>query len=613
MSADATFGQSRSIGRGRLARVIAVQDDLVRIALDANADRIVKNEMALISPSYTGEGLQLKAEVLRVRGREADAQVYESTQGVSIGDPVTLTGALLSATLGPGLLGQVYDGLQNPLELLAGEHGVFLPRGVTAPALPNEVTWSFHPTVSADATIYGGDVLGWVEEGRFHHKIMAPFDLSGAGRLLWIERASFTTQDVIGEVVDEGGRRRQLRLAQHWPVRRSLAAWQGRNRRSSRLYPDRPLVTTQRIIDSFFPVARGGTACIPGPFGAGKTVLQNLIARFSDADVVVVVACGERAGEVVEMMTEFERLRDPRSGGALMERTVVVCNTSAMPVAAREASVHMGATLAEYYREMGLDVLLLADSTSRWAQALRETSGRLEEIPGEEAFPAYLPSEIKAFYERAGAIKRADGVSGSLTIIGTVSPAGGNFDEPVTQATLSTVKCFLGLSSERAYQRRYPAIDPLQSWSRYREQVGQVMAGKAGDDWGMRIQKALDLLHAGRAIEDMMKVAGEEGVSIEDAIVYRKAQFLDDVYLQQNAFDDVDASNSLDEQVQAFTRIEACLNARLMFADRESVRVFFAKITAAAKVINVAPPEGPEREALIAAYRDILAEVCVSS
>lgn len=590
----------------REAIVAMVQDDLVTLRLNGPHGRFVRNEMALITPA--GTDLLLKAEILRVRGAEADAQVFESTHGLAVGDSAALTGEPLSAALGPGLLGQVFDGLQNPLEALASAHGAFLPRGVSAPPLPRNVRWPFHAERAADARLRAGDRLGYVEEGAIRHAIFAPFDLEGEARLLWIEEAAFGVDDAIGEIEDASGRRRLLKLWRRWPVRRPLAASQARRGLSERRYPDRALITTQRIIDSFFPIARGGAACIPGPFGAGKTVLQNLIARFSDVDVVIMVACGERAGEVVEMMGEFARLRDPRTGGALMERTIIICNTSAMPVAAREASVHMGVTIGEYYREMGLDVLLLADSTSRWAQALRETCGRLEEIPGEEAYPAYLASEIKAFYERAGAVRRSDGAEGTLSIIGSVSPAGGNFDEPVTQATLSTVKCFLGLSADRAYKRFYPAIDPLQSWSRYRAQLQAAFAALAGPDWGERIERALSILRRGDEIAQMMKVAGEEGVSIEDFVITLKAEFLDAAFLQQDAFDPVDVSAPFAAQIEAFTRVERCLLAEFSFPDRESARVAFTRLTAEAKAIHYATPQGPEHAQRIARFDAALAE-----
>ena len=590
----------------RSANVIGVQDDLVTLQWSAPAGGFMKNEIVLVSPRHAPD-LRLKAEVLRIRGDTAEAQVYESTRGLSVGDPAEPTGAQLSAELGPGLLGQVFDGLQNPLEALAVQCGVFLPRGVSVPALPDS-KWPFTASVSAGASVLPGDAVGWVEEGRIRHAIKAPYGLAGPGRILWIEEGAFAVSEVLGEIEDANGRRHPLRLAQTWPVRRPLGAHLERLQRVRRVLPDEPIVTTQRVIDSFFPIAKGGTACIPGPFGAGKTILQNLIARFSDADVVVVVACGERAGEVVEMMQEFARLKDREGKGALMERTVIICNTSAMPVASREASIHMGATIAEHYRQMGLDVLLIADSTSRWAQALREIAGRLEEIPGEEAYPAYLATEIKSFYERAGVVELADGSRGSLTIVGTVSPAGGNFDEPVTQATLSTVKCFLGLSSERAYKRFYPAIDPLESWSRYRTQLAEAFAHELGADWNARIARAYALLRRGAEVEQMLQVSGDDGVSLDDYIAHQKAMFLDAVFLQQDAFDAVDAACPLERQAETFARVETCLNADIALQDREVVRAWFSRLTAIVRALNLDAPGTPEQARGLERFRSVLAE-----
>jgi V/A-type H+-transporting ATPase subunit A len=367
-----------------------------------------------------------------------------------------------------------------------------------------------------------------------------------------------------------------------------------RQRIAERIYPCEPLVTTLRLIDTFFPIARGGTACIPGPFGAGKTVLQGLIARYSAVDIVVIIACGERAGEIVETITEFPNLRDPQGGGSLMDRTVIVANTSSMPVAARESSIYMGITIAEYYRQMGYNVLVIADSTSRWAQALRETSGRMEEIPGEEAFPAYLDSAIKTIYERAGVIRGPDGTCGSLTLIGTVSPAGGNFDEPVTQATLTTVKAFLGLSAERAYRRCYPAIDPLLSWSRYRQQLGSWFENAMGANWTSDVDALIELLKRGEAIYQMMQVTGEEGVALGDYVTWEKARLVDAVYLQQDAFDAVDTSTPLPRQCDGLTLLLDIVRRELQFGDREGAREFFLRLTGLYKNLNYSAYDSEE-------------------
>lgn len=579
------------------ARVVAVQDDLVSIEQVAddqgNLRPLMKNEVIYILPGRkTRDGRQewLKAEVLRVHGNRADAQVYESTGGVAVGDPVVQSGGLLSAELGPGLLGMVYDGLQNPLEALAAGYGTFLPRGVELPALNEEKSWPFRARVKEGDTIHAGDCIGTVTEGHFDHQIMAPFDLDGGWTLDWIMQGSFRVTENIAQISATDGSTRQLQLRQRWPIRQPVSRALVQKERASREYPQTPLTTTLRLIDTFFPVAKGGTACIPGPFGAGKTVLQGLIARYSDVDIVIVVACGERAGEVVETIKEFPQMTDPKTGGTLMDRTIIICNTSSMPVAARETSVYTGITLAEYYQAMGYDVLLIADSTSRWAQAMRETSGRLEEIPGEEAFPAYLDSTIKTVYERAGVIRRLDGSgnTGTLTMIGTVSPAGGNFEEPVTQSTLSTVKTFLGLSADRAYRRYYPAVDPLLSWSRYFPQLSAWFAQNMDEHWVNRVNALRALLEKGEGINRMMQVTGEEGISAEDFIVSQKAQLLDMVYLQQDAFDAVDVSVPLPRQKALLTLLEQIIAHQPQSTDKSELRAFYTGITGQIKNLNYA-------------------------
>jgi len=536
---------------------------------------------------------QLKGEVLRVTGRRADAQMYEETQGVRVGDAVDLTGQMLPATLGPGLLGMVYDGLQSPLRALAERDGFFLTRGKAVDPLDQARRWTFLPTRKAGDRLHAGDVLGTVAEHRFTHKIMVPFGEPGEVELLSIQGGELTVSDPIAQIRDAAGRTRDLRMAQQWPVRRPLPEKLIQRRLCERRFPEEPLSTTIRLIDTFFPVALGGTACIPGPFGAGKTVLQGLIARYSTADVVIQVACGERAGEVLETIEEFAQMKDPR-GGLLMDRTVVICNTSSMPVAAREASIYMGITLGEYYRQMGLNVLLIADSTSRWAQAMRETSGRLEEIPGEEGFPAYLDSSIKGVYERAGLLRTNDGSVGSLTMIGTVSPAGGNFDEPVTQSTLATVKAFLGLSAARAYKRFYPAVDPLISWSRYLDQLRPYFDEKLGPGWTDAVHELSELLQRGDAIYQMMQVTGEEGVTLEDYVTWQKALFLDMVYLQQDAFDKIDATTPQARQQESFELVRTLIQRDYPFDGKEEARRFFTQLTGIFKNLNYAASGSPE-------------------
>jgi len=568
--------------------VIAVRESLVTVRVAAGAIR--KNEVGYIR---VGEE-RLMAEVLRVRGDTADLQVFESTRGVRVGASVEMSGEMLSVSLGPGLLANVFDGLANPLAVLAREHGFFLPRGTRAPPLDPVRKWPFTPTVAVGDRLVAGQTLGTVPEGPFTHKIMVPFDQEGLVEVAWIHQGSFTVDTPVVRLRDRRGDERELTLVRRWPVRKPLPEAMLRRRQAERLYPSNPLTTTIRTIDTFFPVALGGTGCIPGPFGAGKTVLQSLIARYGTADVVIIIACGERAGEVVETITEYPNTKDPRTGGSLMDRTIIICNTSSMPVAARESSIYTGITLGEYYRQMGYNVLAIADSTSRWAQAMRETSGRMEEIPGEDAYPAYLDSSIKSVYERAGVLRCPDGAVGSLTLIGTVSPAGGNFEEPVTQATLSTVKTFLGLSYDRAYRRFYPAIDPLLSWSRYLDQLAPWFAKEIGSTWTADVKAMAGLLERGEGIYQMMQVTGEEGITLDDYVTWQKATMLDLVYLQQDAFDPVDVSVPRERQVQSFTFLKGLLDRTYSFTDKDQVREFFTRLSGLYKNWNYSAPESPD-------------------
>ena len=564
----------------KIAYVSSVRENLVTVVLPEGA--LAKNEVGYIIL----ENERLKAEVLRVRGRQADMQVFESTHGVRIGLPVELTGEMLSVVLGPGLLGQIFDGLQNPLPELAQDHGFFLPRGQELYPLNDRKTWIFTPTVSIGDRVYSGEALGSVQEGPINHKILVPFDEPDALEVTWIRQGNFTVKTPIARVMTSKGNELEVTMTQTWPVRRPIPESMYKRGLAKRLYPTEPLVTTIRIVDTFFPIAMGGTACIPGPFGAGKTVLQSLIARYAKVDVVVIVACGERAGEVVETIQTFPHLKDPKTGGSLMDRTIIICNTSSMPVAARESSLYTGITLAEYYRQMGFQVLLIADSTSRWAQAMRETSGRMEEIPGEEAFPAYLDSAIKNIYERAGTLQCPDKSIGSLSMIGTVSPAGGNFEEPVTQSTLATVKTFLGLSSERAYRRAYPAIDPVISWSRYTDQLRDWFQSNLHTNWLDDVNSLMDLFEKGEKVYQMMQVTGEEGVTMEDYILWEKATLLDMVYFQQDAFDEVDVSSSGERQQKSLSLIKSLTDRDYEFPDKNQVREFFTRLTSLYKNFN---------------------------
>lgn len=538
-----------------IGKVISVNGNLVSVEFSGN---VSMNEICYVNV----DGTPLKSEVIRIRKNVAQIQVYEMTGGIKCGDSVEFTGEMLSAELGPGLLGQIYDGLQNPLPLLAEKAGWFLERGNYADGLDDKKKWEFTPTVKVGDTLRVGEYVGTVPEGAFTHKIFIPFYLLGNYTVKSIvEKGEYTIKDTIAVVTDERGRDIPVTMSFKWPVKRAIKCY------SERLAPIETMETKVRSVDSFFPVAKGGTYCTPGPFGAGKTVLQHTTSKYADVDIVIIAACGERAGEVVETLTEFPELTDPKTGRSLMERTIIICNTSSMPVASREASVYTSVTLAEYYRQMGLHVLLLADSTSRWAQALREMSGRLEEIPGEEAFPAYLESYIAAFYERAGYVLLPDGKKGSVTIGGTVSPAGGNFEEPVTQATLKVVGAFHGLSRERSDARKYPAIDPLISWSKYKSVITR-----------KKSEYCKNLLHYGSEVNAMMKVIGEEGTTLADYQAYLKSEMLDAVYLQQNSFDLTDANCGTERQRYVTDKLISVLGSEYELEGKEESRSFFNRM-----------------------------------
>ena len=540
----------------RIGRITKIYGNMVMAETESF---VIQNEVAFI---LHGDE-RLKTEVIRVRGKNAEMQVFDNTTGLKVGEEVEFTSELLSVELGPGLLGQIFDGLQNPLPQLAEKCGFFLKRGVYLHALSDSFKWHFSPLRKAGEIVRAGQRLGFVPEKIFKHYIMASFGLEGNLEIINIAaEGDYTCAERIAQLKDESGKIHDCYLKQAWPVKIPIKDY------AKKLKPTEPLVTKMRLIDSLFPVARGGTYCIPGPFGAGKTVLQQLTSRHAQVDIVIIAACGERAGEVVETLRTFPTVKDPRTGKPLSDRTVIICNTSSMPVAARESSVYTAVTIAEYYRQMGLNVLLLADSTSRWAQAMREMSGRLEEIPGEEAFPAYLESRIASFYERAGVVKLRDGEIGSVTIGGTISPAGGNFEEPVTQATLKVVGAFHGLSRQRSDARRYPAIDPLISWSKYPSFIDEAI-----------VKKGHEILKKSNDVGQMMKVIGEEGTSLNDYIDYLKGDFFDFVYLQQNAFDEIDEATSAERQKYIFDFIyRNILQADFNFSDKENALHFFQQL-----------------------------------
>ncbi|MBN1155109.1 V-type ATP synthase subunit A [candidate division KSB1 bacterium] len=551
--------------------ITGINGNMITVETDGT---IMQNEVAYIIKGKE----RLKSEIVRIGQGTAFLQVFESTKGLLIGDKVEFSGDMLSVQLGPGLLKQIYDGLQNPLPDLAKEFGFFLPRGVELKPLDEEKKWEFTPTVKVGDTLIRGMKLGQVPEGIFDHFVMLPFNFHGEFTVTEIaDKGEYKITDTIAKLKDEKGTVHEVTMTFSWPVKIPIEAYREKH------VPTDPLITQTRIIDTFYPVANGGTFCIPGPFGAGKTVLQHILSRYAQVDIVIVAACGERAGEVVELLREFPELEDPRTGKTLMERTIIICNTSSMPVAAREASVYTAVTLGEYYRQMGLNVLLLADSTSRWAQAMRELSGRLEEIPGEEAFPAYLESRIAEFYERAGLVELNNDGFGTLTIGGTVSPAGGNFEEPVTQATLKVVGAFLGLSRDRANARRFPSIDPLESWSKYKSFIKKRL-----------VDDARDLLRRGNDVNQMMMVVGEEGTSNEDFQFYLKSEFLDSVYLQQNAFDEVDSGSGEERQKFVFNYVKKVLDTTFHLENKDKAREFFNHLRQQFIDWNYIPMDSPE-------------------
>jgi V/A-type H+-transporting ATPase subunit A len=564
--------KDRSFASGKVVKAFG---NLLQVKFEGD---IRQGEVAMIRT----DGIDLKAEVIEIIGNEAKIQVFEDTRGVKLFSEVSFTGDLLEAELGPGLLSSIYDGLQNPLVGVADVTGFFLPRGLYITPLDRHRHWDFEPTAKVGDELIRGDTIGSTLEGRFRHQIMIPFSKYGTYRLTWVVApGSYTIDTIVAKAIDEEGKEHEFTMVQKWPIKGSLIE-------GEKIKPTKMMDTGERIIDTQFPLMKGGTFCTPGPFGAGKTVLQHHLSKYASVDIVLFVACGERAGEVVEVLREFPHLIDPHTGETLMKRTVIICNTSSMPVAARESSIYMGITIAEYYRQMGLDVLVLADSTSRWAQALREMSGRLEEIPGEEAFPAYLASRIAEFYERSGVVSLRHGKPGSITIGGAVSPAGGNFEEPVTQATLSVVGAFLGLSRSRSDSRRYPAIDPLISWSKYVDAVAKELSHQA-EGWDAMVKKARRFLYEGNEIGKRMEVVGEEGIAIQDLIVHLKAELYDFSYLQQNAFDKEDAYCPLNRQIPLFQLINQIFDAPFKFSTHDEVRQFFLTLQNQIKNMNFMP------------------------
>lgn len=499
---------------------------------------VAQNEICYI---FLGE-TKLMAEVIKVNGKNASIQVYESTRGVKEGCKVEFEGHMLEVILGPGLLSSNYDGLQNNLATM---EGVFLKRGEYTSPIDMDKEWEFTPMAKEGDVVVAADWLGEVKEGWLPHKIMVPFSFNGSYKVKSVAKAgNYKVTDTVAVLTDANGQEHNVTMIQKWPVKVAIGGYKEKPR------PYRIMETGVRIIDTLNPIAEGGTGFIPGPFGCGKTVLQHAIAKQGEADVIVMAACGERANEVVEIFTEFPELIDPRTGRKLMERTTIICNTSNMPVAAREASVYTAMTICEYYRAMGLKALLLADSTSRWAQALREMSNRMEELPGADAFPVDLPAIISNFYARAGVVKLNNGQTGSVTFIGTVSPAGGNLKEPVTESTKKAARCFYALQQNRADRKRYPAVDPIDSYSKYLEypEIIEYLDNKICKGWVDKVNKAKNIVLRGKEAYEQINILGDDGVPMEYHLRYWKSELVDFIILQQDAFDKIDCSCPIERQ-----------------------------------------------------------------
>ena len=548
-----------------LGRVNGIISNIVIAKVDG---AVSQNEICHV---YCGD-TRMMAEVIKVIGDEAYVQVYDSTRGLKIGDKVEFEGHMLEATLAPGLLSRNYDGLQNDLEKM---DGLFINRGSITDPIDFDATWEFKPLAKVGDKVSAGAWLGEVKEQWVLHKIMVPFIMQGNYTVKSIVAAgTYKVTDTIAVVTDSDNNEYNITMVQKWPVKQAIRCYTEKPR------PSRVMETGVRAIDTFNPLAEGGTGFIPGPFGAGKTVLQHAISKQADADVIIIVACGERANEVVEIFAEFPELVDPRTGHKLMERTIIICNTSNMPVAAREASVYTGMTIGEYYRSMGLKVLVMADSTSRWAQALREMSNRLEELPGQDAFPMDLSAIISNFYSRAGLVKLNNGETGSVTFLGTVSPAGGNLKEPVTESTKKAARCFYALSQGRADSKRYPAIDPLDSYSKYLEypEIREYLDEHIEKNWVDAVYEGKTIVQRGKEANDQINILGDDGVPVEYHERFWKSELLDSVILQQDAFDDIDANCPIERQQLMYNMVLDICRKSFDLVDFEECARFFKEL-----------------------------------
>ena len=556
-------------------RVNGIISNIVIVKADGP---VAQNEICYV---WTGD-TKMMAEVIKVIGDDAYVQVYDSTRGLKIGDRVEFEGHMLEATLAPGLLSRNYDGLQNDLEKM---DSLFIERGSITDPIDFDKTWEFTPLAKAGDKVTAASWLGEVKEQWVMHKIMVPFTMTDCYTVKSVaEAGKYKITDTMAVLTDAEGRDHEVTMVQKWPVKQAVRCYTEKPR------PSRIMETGVRPIDTFNPMAEGGTGFIPGPFGAGKTVLQHAISKQADADVIIMVACGERANEVVEIFKEFPELIDPHTGHPLMERTIIICNTSNMPVAAREASVYTGMTIGEYYRAMGLKVLVMADSTSRWAQALREMSNRLEELPGQDAFPMDLSAIISNFYSRAGLVRLTNGQTGSVTFLGTVSPAGGNLKEPVTESTKKAARCFYALAQARADSKRYPAIDPLDSYSKYLEypEIREYLDAHIGKGWVDNVYAGKTLVQRGKEANDQINILGDDGVPVEYHERFWKSELIDFVILQQDAFDDIDANCPLERQKMMFEMVLDICNKTFDFADFEECSKFFKTLINLFRQMNYA-------------------------
>ncbi len=545
--------------------VTGIISNLVTVEVDGP---VAQNEICYIT---TGN-VKLMAEVIKVNGKNVYVQVYESTRGLKNGCHVDFDGHMLEVSLGPGLLSSNYDGLQNNLATM---DGVFLTRGEYTLPIDMDKKWNFKPLAKVGDKVIAADWLGQVEEGWLPHKIMVPFSFAGEYTVKSITKeGEYKVSDTIAILTNDKGEEFKVSMIQKWPVKVAIGGYVEKPR------PYKIMETGVRCIDTLNPIAEGGTGFIPGPFGCGKTVLQHAIAKQGEADVIIMAACGERANEVVEIFTEFPELIDARTGRKLIERTTIICNTSNMPVAAREASVYTAMTLGEYYRAMGLKVLLLADSTSRWAQALREMSNRMEELPGADAFPVDLPAIISNFYARAGIVKLHNGQSGSVTFIGTVSPAGGNLKEPVTESTKKAARCFYALNQARADRKRYPAVDPIDSYSKYLEypEVIDYLNNKIKPTWVDDVNKAKNIILRGKEAYEQINILGDDGVPMEYHLRYWKSELIDFIILQQDAFDSIDSSTPMDRQEFMLDKVLEVCDKKVEFNTFEECSAFYKNI-----------------------------------